>query len=104
MTNDVRNLSDEINKSLTQELVTLVEQAHGVTKQLDTSDSVKQALFSFGNFIAARAMQRLEAVSDEEWQANAASLKEELQRLSAIHNSSFVPVMDAEAAKDEASE
>ena len=53
---DVRVMSDEINKALTQELVTLVEQAHNVTKQLDTSDSVKQALFTFGNFIAARAM------------------------------------------------
>ena len=100
---DIRNLSDEVNKSLVQELTTLVEQAHGVTKQLDTSDSVKQALFSFGNFIAARAMLRLEAVSDEEWQANAASLKEELQRLAAIHNSSFVPVLNTEAVKDEAS-
>ena len=103
MTNDIRNMSDEINKSLTQELVTLVEQAHGVTKQLDTSDSVKQALFSFGNFIAARAMQRLEAVSDTEWQENAVDLKAELQRLAAIHNSSFVPVMDAEVVTDEAS-
>jgi hypothetical protein len=101
---DIRNLSDEVNKSLVQELTTLVEQAHGVTKQLDTSDSVKQALFSFGNFIAARAMLRLEAVSDSDWQENAASLKEELQRLAAIHNSSFVPVLNTEAAKDEASE
>ena len=101
---DIRNLSDEVNKNLVQELTTLCEQAHGVTKQLDTSDSVKQALFSFGNFIAARAMLRLEAVSDSEWQESAAPLKEELQRLAAIHNSSFVPVMDAEAAKDEASE
>jgi hypothetical protein len=103
MTNDIRVMSDEVNKALVQELTTLVEQAHSVTKQLDTSDSVKQALFSFGNFIAARAMLRLEAVSDKEWLENAADLKEELQRLTAIHNSSFVPVVDAEAAKDEAS-
>ena len=101
---DIRVMSDEVNKSLVQELTSLCEQAHGVTKQLDTSDSVKQALFSFGNFIAARAMVRLEAVSDEEWQANAIDLKAELQRLAGIHNSSFVPVLDAEAAKDEASE
>ena len=93
---DIRKMSDEINKSLVQELVALVEQAHGVTKQLDTSDSVKQALFSFGNFIAARAMVRLEAVSEEEWQESAADIKKELQRLAAIHNSSFVPVLNME--------
>ena len=100
---DVRVMSDEINKALTQELVTLCEQAHGVTRQLDTSDSVKQALFSFGNFIAARAMVRLEAVSDSEWQTNAADLKTELQRLVEIHNSNFVPVLEPEVP-DEASE
>ena len=94
---DVRVMSDEINKALTQELVTLVEQAHNVTKQLDASDSVTQALFTFGNFIAARAMQRLEAIGDEEWQENAVDLKAELQRLAAIHTNSFVPVLDKEA-------
>ena len=101
---EIRVMSDEINKALVQELTTLCEQAHGVTRQLDASDSVKQALFTFGNFIAARAMVRLEAVSDEEWQTNAADLKAELQRLAGIHTNSFVPVLEPEAVKDEVGE
>jgi len=102
---DIRVMSDEINKALVEELVSLCEQAHGVTRQLDTSDSVKQALFSFGNFIAARAMVRLTSVSDQEWQEAATDLKAELKRLTAIHNSSFVPTINAESAEvsDEAS-
>ena len=97
---EIRVMSDEINKALVQELTTLCEQAHNVTRQLDASDSVKQALFTFGNFIAARAMVRLEAVSDEEWQTNAIELKTELQRLAAIHTNAFVPVLDLEGAAD----
>ena len=104
---DIRTISDEVNKALVQEMTGLIQQAHQVLQQQDAPADAKQALWSFGNFIAAKAILRLEAVSDGEWMEESTELKAELTRLAGIHGSNFQPILkvgEQEVSDGEASE
>lgn len=104
---DIRTISDEVNKALVQEMTGLIHQAHQVLQQQDAPADAKQALWSFGNFIAAKAILRLEAVSDAEWMEESTELKAELTRLAAIHGANFQPILkvgEQEVSDGEASE
>ena len=92
-------MSDEINKAIVVELCKLITQAHKPLFEEGIPNDAKHALFTFGNYIAARARTRLWAVEDQGWREEFREGEVAIERLADIHLSDYVPNPENEEEK-----
>jgi hypothetical protein len=89
-------MSDEANKAIVNELCNLINQAHASATDESVPINARQALYSFGNYMAARARTRLWAVEDKEWREEMADSEQQLGALADIHLSQLKPNLGTE--------
>ena len=89
-------MSDQENKAIVNELCTLINQAHASATDESVPLNARQALYSFGNYMAARARTRLWAVEDEVYREQMKDSEEQLAALADLHLASMKPNLGTE--------
>lgn len=97
-------MSDEVNKAIVNELCVLINQAHASATDKSVPLNARQALYSFGNYMSARARTRLWAVEDQEFREQMKDSEEQLAELAELHLASMRPNLGSEEQEQESNE
>ena len=89
-------MSDEENKAVVNELCNLINQAHASATDESVPLNARQALYTFGLYMAARARTRLWAVEDEAYREEMKQSEEQLARLAEEYLASMKPNLGTE--------
>ena len=89
-------MSDQENKAVINELCVLINQAHASATDESVPLNARQALYSFGNYMAARARTRLWGVEDEKFREEMKDSEEQLAALAELHLASMRPNLGSE--------
>jgi hypothetical protein len=97
-------MSDESNKAVVNELCNLINQAHAAATDETVPLNARQALYSFGNYMAARARTRLWAIEDEVYRDQMKDSEEQIAALADLHLASMRPNLGNQEQEEKSDE